>query len=152
MAKQDTTEYDLLFQKYQTPSIPWKLLKAQVKAESGFKPNAVSPVGAKGLGQFMDATWKEWGLKRDVFNPEANISAQARYMDFLFKFHKKLLPEASEFKLHWTLAAYNYGLGNTKKLITNGSPHYPTVENCLPKETRDYVAKIMKFYNEYGVA
>lgn len=35
------------------PELDWALLKAQAVAESGLDPDAVSPVGAKGLTQFM---------------------------------------------------------------------------------------------------
>ncbi len=52
--------YDSLFQFYAgQKAIDWLLLKAQVKRESAFDPNARSPVGAVGLAQFMPATWDE---------------------------------------------------------------------------------------------
>ena len=35
----------------------WLRFKAQIRAESNFDPDVISPVGAKGLAQFMDATW-----------------------------------------------------------------------------------------------
>lgn len=145
----DTTQYDELFVKNATKNIPWQLLKAQVKAESAFNPTASSPVGARGLAQFMPRTWVEWGKGGNIESPKDSINAQARYMDFLYKFMKKVLPPDSEFTLHWTLASYNWGMGNCKKLITSGSPHYPTVEKCMPKETSSYVTKILKFYKEY---
>lgn len=41
------------------PGIPWRLLKAQLCAESRLNPNARSAVGAMGVAQFMPATWEE---------------------------------------------------------------------------------------------
>lgn len=41
------------------PGVDWRLLKAQYYQESHLKPNAVSPVGAAGVAQFMPATWRQ---------------------------------------------------------------------------------------------
>ena len=120
--------YDDLFKKFgEANSIDWLLLKAQVKQESRFNTKAVSRVGAKGLSQFMPATWNEWG-HGDVFDPEFNLNAQARYMAWLLKQLKDM---------DKSLAAYNFGIGNVKK----NKPY--------PKETLDYVKRINKYYQEY---
>lgn len=44
------------------------LLAAQLMAESGFDPGAVSPAGARGIAQFMPTTAATYGL-RDPFDP-----------------------------------------------------------------------------------
>ena len=44
--------------------LDWKFLKAQAQTESGLDPDAISPVGAKGLSQFMSATFNEWVLNQ----------------------------------------------------------------------------------------
>ena len=77
------------------------LLAAQLMAESGFNPEAVSPAGAQGIAQFMPGTAAGYGL-RDPFDPVAAIDAQAHLMsDLLRRFHSVPL----------ALAAYNAGSG-----------------------------------------
>ena len=51
-------------------SVSAVLLSAQLYAESGFNPFAVSPAGAQGIAQFMPATARGMGL-RDPFDPDA---------------------------------------------------------------------------------
>ena len=46
------------------------LLAAQIYAESGFNPFAVSPAGARGIAQFMPGTARTYGL-RNPFDPHA---------------------------------------------------------------------------------
>lgn len=112
----------------------WFKFKAQIKAESNFDSQAVSPVGAKGLGQFMDPTWGDWG-KGDPFNPEANIDAQVRYM-------KRLLDRLTTWELAW--AAYNWGIGNVLKIWTD-----PQWKTRLPTETQNYLQRITQYFKEY---
>jgi hypothetical protein len=106
------------------------LLAAQLMAESGFNPRAVSPAGALGIAQFMPATARSYGL-RDPFDPIASIDAQAHLMaDLLRRFHSVPL----------ALAAYNAGSGAVAAC------------GCIPyAETRAYVARILALANGAGV-
>jgi hypothetical protein len=107
------------------------LLAAQLMAESGFNPRAVSPAGALGIAQFMPATGHSYGL-RDPFDPIASIDAQAHLMsDLLRHFHSVPL----------ALAAYNAGSGAVA--ACGCVPSYP--------ETRAYVARILALANGAGV-
>lgn len=130
--------YDSLFRFYaeeaQLVGKEWLCLKSQVKAESNFDPRAQSGVGAKGLGQFMDPTWNEWG-KGDVFDPEQNIRAQAKYM-------KWLLGRVTTWDC--AFAAYNWGIGNVLRVWQD-----PNWQAKLPEETRNYIFRINKFHEEY---
>lgn len=147
-----SNQYDNLFKKYgQLKSVDWRLLKAQVRAESNFNSNAKSPVGALGLAQFMRATWEEWkdgtpGIQAskmllDRTNPEHAIRAQSAYMQWLIKQAGGCIKEA--------LAYYNYGIGNVRKAVKR-TGSFENAFPFLPKETRDYVSRISRYYREYS--
>ena len=86
----------------------WVDRAAQLWSESNFDTNAVSYVGAKGLGQFMDPTWAQWAPKgSNPFNPELNIRYNHKYM--------LLLEARCERDLDASVASYNCGLGNVRK-------------------------------------
>ncbi|HEX9081461.1 MAG TPA: lytic transglycosylase domain-containing protein [Holophagaceae bacterium] len=115
------------------------LLAAQASAESGFNPQAVSPAGAKGLMQFMDATWSEWGLGRDPFDASASLDAGVRYMKSLIARYSGAAEPVS-----LALAAYNAGMGNVDKAIkATGRTDWAGIQDHLPAETRAYVPKIL---------
>ena len=104
-------------------NVPAGLLAAQLMAESGFNPGAVSPAGAQGIAQFMPATAAAYDL-RDPFDAAASIDAQARLMaDLLGQFGQTAL----------ALAAYNAG------------PAPVSACGCVPPypETQAYVARIL---------
>jgi soluble lytic murein transglycosylase-like protein len=133
--------YDSLIQFYaELNNLDWKLLKAQIRAESNFDPRAVSPVGAQGLCQFMPATWGEFG-RNDPFNPEESIAAQARYMAMLIRF----LPSENH-----ALAGYNWGMGRVKRLIGIHGQDFTAIAEMMPQETQEYVKKILTFKSEYA--
>jgi soluble lytic murein transglycosylase-like protein len=106
------------------------LLAAQLMAESGFNPFAVSPAGAQGIAQFMPATARAYGL-RDPFDARAAIDAQAHLMS-------DLLREFGSIPL--ALAAYNAG------------PAAVAACNCVPPypETQAYVARILALMEGAG--
>jgi hypothetical protein len=107
------------------------LLAAQLMAESGFNPRAVSPAGALGIAQFIPSTARSYGL-RDPFDPIASIDAEAHLMsDLLRQFHSVPL----------ALAAYNAGSGAVA--ACRCVPPYP--------ETRANVARILALANGAGV-
>jgi len=62
--------------------VSYDLLHKQLFKESSSNPNAKSPTGPRGLGQFTKATGLAYGLERDedFFNPEKSIAAAARHM------------------------------------------------------------------------
>jgi hypothetical protein len=106
------------------------LLAAQLYAESGFNPLAVSPAGARGIAQFMPGTARAYGL-RNPFDPAAAIQAQARMMrDLLRRFGAVPL----------ALAAYNAGPGAVAGC------------GCIPAypETRAYVARVLALMGATG--
>ena len=125
------------------PALDWTLLKAQAVAESGLDPDAVSPVGAKGLTQVMDATWHEWAANEfgteppprqhiSVFDPEEAIRAQADIMGWLSGVWRG--------DLRKMLASYNAGIGRVKDSIEK---HGDKWEEFMPLETRQYLNRIL---------
>jgi soluble lytic murein transglycosylase-like protein len=105
------------------------LVRAVVKVESNFNPNAVSRKGAMGLMQLMPGTAKQLKLK-NPFDAEQNVDAGVR--------HLKQLLESYGGDVNLTLAAYNAGSGAVAR--SSGVPHYA--------ETQNYVRRITNLY--YG--
>jgi hypothetical protein len=93
-----------------------------IKQESNWNPGAVSPVGARGLTQFMPATAKEW--KVDFNDPASQINKGAEYLAYLRDYFDGDMRKA--------VASYNWGMGNVQK---------KGLER-MPEETRNYVSKI----------
>jgi len=107
------------------------LVRAVVKVESNFNPNALSRKGAMGLMQLMPSTAKQLKVK-NPFDPEQNVDAGVR--------HLKQLLESYGGDIKLTLAAYNAGAGAVAR--SSGVPHYA--------ETQNYVRRITNLY--YGVS
>lgn len=98
-----------------------RLFVALIDQESRFNPAAVSPKGARGLGQLMPETAALLGV--DAGEPMANLHGAARY----------LTAQLAEFgRVDLALAAYNAGPQRVEQF--HGIPPF--------RETRDYVAKI----------
>jgi len=108
------------------------------EVESTFDPDAKSPVGARGLFQFMPATAERFGLSlkpRDQRrDPEKSAEAAAKYLKFLHgRFNSWPL----------ALAAYNAGEGRVGKLLKqHNATSFEEIADYLPAETRMYVPKI----------
>ena len=141
------------------PGVDWLLLKAQCYQESKLKEYAQSPAGAKGVCQFMPATWrqvsKEMGFYGSIFYPELNINAAAYYMA---KMRNQWTTKRPEFDRHsLALASYNAGLGNLLKAqkMCDMAILYGEIIDCLPlvtgehsKETIGYVSNIWHYWLE----
>jgi hypothetical protein len=109
------------------------LVNSVIKAESGFNVKAVSPKGAQGLMQLMPGTATQLGVP-NAFDPQANVEGGTRYL-------RELL-ERYNFDLVKALAAYNAGPQRVEQF--GGVPPY--------YETRAYVARIVKDFNQKKIA
>lgn len=106
------------------------LFAALVEAESGFHPDAVSPVGAVGLAQVLPSTVELYG-GGDPLDPGRNLQVGAR--------HLRVLLDLFEGDLALALAAYNAGPGAVARF--GDIPPY--------RETRHYVDRVLSRYVEY---
>lgn len=156
-------QYDKYIKKsvklYWTDFPKWRYWKAQLYQESRFKSTAVSPVGAKGLAQFMPKTkeqiWRELKYNENIsaFSSYHSIFAGAYYMRKLRNQWKWKRPQKDKHEL--AMYCYNAGLGNILKAqkACNNAVLSKDIIKCLPqitghhsKETINYVKEIDKWY------
>ncbi|MDV6236341.1 lytic transglycosylase domain-containing protein [Leptospira ellisii] len=104
------------------------LVQSVIKAESGFKADAVSPKGAVGLMQLMPSTADLLGVD-DPSDPAENVAGGTKFLSDLLHKYKNL---------DHALAAYNAGPGAVDRY--GGIPPY--------KETQKYVEKVKRFYKQ----
>jgi soluble lytic murein transglycosylase-like protein len=127
----DSNQYDSLIsdlsKRYQ---VDFALIKAMIRAESGFNPFAVSRKGAKGLMQLMPETASRMNVS-NIFNPRENVEGGVRYFKHLLSLFNN--------DLRLSLAAYNAGENVVAEL--RSIPPY--------RETVDYVKKVLSYYQSY---
>jgi len=105
------------------------LVKAVVAAESNFRVDAVSRVGALGLMQLMPATADEMGVRKPL-RPRENLEGGVRYLKAMFDRFGDV---------RRALAAYNAGPSAVERYA--GIPPYP--------ETEAYVERVLNYYRGY---
>lgn len=119
LARQDATDN----------GISADLFERQINQESGFNPNAVSPMGAIGIAQIMPSTATGWHV--DPHDPVASLSAaasaMARYNNQYGSYQK-------------ALAAYNCGTYCVNTAIAQYGVNWRT---DVPAETDRYITAIM---------
>ncbi|GAA4862041.1 lytic transglycosylase domain-containing protein [Luteimonas vadosa] len=106
------------------------VIRAIMHAESAFKPNALSRVGAQGLMQLMPATARRFGVS-NAFDPQQNIRGGTKYLSWLLK----------RFNGNLTLAAAGYNAGEGAVDKYKGVPPY--------SETRRYVERVAVLADRY---
>lgn len=109
--------------------VPANLVRAVIRVESDYHPQAVSSAGAQGLMQLMPDTATTLGVS-DAFDPRQNIMAGARYLRMLinrFNGDPKL-----------TLAAYHAG------------PSIVESRGEIPfRATEEYVRRVLTHFYRY---
>jgi hypothetical protein len=104
-----------------------QLVLAVIDVESAFRPDAVSPKGARGLMQLMPGTAAELGVA-DALDPAQNLDGGAKHLGALLTQYRGDVKRA--------LAAYNAGAGAVKRY--GGVPPYG--------ETREYIRRVLHRY------
>lgn len=111
--------------------------------ETGFRPELVSPKGARGMMQFMDATARRYNLS-NPHDPQASVDAAARYLRDLSKRFGN--------RLDLVLAGYNAGEGAVDAYLSGRPLRLPGGRVVNPNglklggippyaETRNYVER-----------
>jgi hypothetical protein len=113
--------------------LPEAFVRAVMRVESNFYPDAVSHRGAMGLMQLMPGTATAMGVL-DAFDPRQNVLGGARFL--------RVLANSFGGDLVRTIAAYNAGPGAVQRY--NGIPPYA--------ETRRYVQRVLTHYYAYREA
>jgi len=121
---------DLIVQTCAKYDVDPALVKGLIKAESNFDADAISPAGAKGLMQLMDATAASLGVT-DSLDPVQNIEAGVRYLD-------AMLERYDDVQL--ALAAYNAGPGAVDRARA-----VPDIE-----ETQIYVPRVLAYRDQFA--
>jgi membrane-bound lytic murein transglycosylase F len=101
----------------QETGLNWRMLAALGYQESRWRPAAVSPRGAQGVMMLMPQTATKMGVK-DVFSPDENILAGARYLLYMKERIPKRINDPDRTWL--AMAAYNIGIGHLEdaRIIT----------------------------------
>ncbi len=115
---------------------------AVIKTESGFRPDAVSSAGARGLMQMIEDTffWSQqrYGTKEllafdEAFDPQTNI----KYGTYILKL---LYDEFGEDDL--VFAAYHAGRGSVLAWLEDPAYSENGVLTDIPTDTRHYIHKV----------
>lgn len=127
------------------------LVYAVMKAESGFREDAVSEAGAVGLMQLMPAT-AEFICRRDgaEFYPDRltdgayNVTLGCRYLAYLLE---------RFCVLQTAVAAYNAGEGTVENWLLDDSlsADGKSLSTIPFPETAEYVKKVENFRKIYGI-
>ena len=108
-----------------------RLVVSVIVVESRFRPRAVSPKGAMGLGQLMPGTARTLGVW-DCFDIQQNVYGTVRYLRAQYD----RFSQVEERVLDYMLAAYNAGPEAVAR--HGGVPPY--------RETQNYVTQVKRLY------
>lgn len=121
---------DIIREASKAYDVPFGFVKAVVRVESNFNPNAVSPVGAMGLMQLMPRTAASLNVT-NAFDPRQNIYGGTKFL--------RILIDRYNGDINLILAAYNAGDAAVARY--EGIPY---------AKTRGYVASVFRWYQHYS--
>ena len=133
-------------------NVPKEFIWGIMRAESSFRYDIVSPVGAKGLMQLMPNTARQVARlmgdstfnDRDMVVPEVNIRIGSRYLNRLLRKFDGMVPLAA--------AGYNAGPHRVESWLASfGKLDMDEFIEHIPFiETRNYVKKVVRNFGIYN--
>ena len=129
-------------------NVPTAMVLAVIRAESDFRAEATSRVGAKGLMQLMPDTflWLSEELQephraKEITDPRTNIRFGTYYLSYLYE-------KFGNWRV--ALAAYNAGEGRVSEWLTDPTLASGGTLRRIPyPETAAYVKKTLTYYADY---
>ncbi|MEX1030524.1 MAG: lytic transglycosylase domain-containing protein [Paenibacillaceae bacterium] len=136
----NVTDYDqLINQSSAQYGVDANLIRSVIQTESGYKSDATSTSGAKGLMQLMDTTAASLGVKNS-YDPQENINGGTKFLAYLLQKY-----DGNE---RVALAAYNAGPGRIDRLGISNDAQLQEHYDELPQETQNYIRKVMGIRND----
>lgn len=142
---------DIILRSARGRNVDPRLVLAIMRQESGFRPRAKSPAGARGLMQFTIDTANRYaprvGLNNiqedDLYRPEVSILLACEYISELNRMFQDM-PEA-------VAASYNGGEDNVARWLARARHRDAGVFTSEVgfTETKDYVQKVLANYRAY---
>jgi len=125
------------------------LVMGLIHAESSFRSQVVSPVGARGLMQIMPNT-AEWLAERKGIDFDADYLFDPAYNIRMGTYYLRLLLNMFEVR-DTALAAYNAGMGNVSSWLEDPRYSYDgrTLHTIPFSETRAYVERVNRYSEVY---
>lgn len=145
-----TLYYEQIVSEAEETELDPLLVLAIAKVESGFNPDAVSPVGAVGIMQLMPDTARwlagrlgEAYLADELADVEYNIHLGTRYLRFLLDYWGGDINRA--------VASYNAGQTKVAEWLNSGvwDGTLAAADNIPYQETRDYLKRVLAVYQQY---
>lgn len=134
----------------QQENLPQGLIHAVIRQESAFRPDALSPVGARGLMQLMPQTAAKTSQQMSrphdpdtITAPSVNLSLGAHYLGMLTRMMKESVPLA--------VGAYNAGPSAVGRWVarTHEVPLDVWVALVPYRETRHYIWRVVGNWARY---
>ena len=121
---------DLVKEASEAYEVPFSFIKAVIRVESDFTPDAVSHAGAMGLMQLMPQT-ADYLNVTNPFDPRQNVFGGTKLL--------RILIDRYDGDINLILSAYNAGDAAVEEY--DGIPY---------RKTRQYVASVYRFYKYYS--
>jgi membrane-bound lytic murein transglycosylase F len=146
------SKYDRIIKKMaRRYGFDWRLIAAQIYAESNFRNQSRSHAGAVGLMQVLPSTAEFMGTDPNaLLTPEVNIAVGCMYDQRMYSLWGRQTKDRHQ-RLAFALASYNAGRGRVLRSWrkADSARVWSAIHPALPEETQSYVHKIYLKWNQY---